>query len=250
MLNMSFFRNPRFSSGTGTLVVASLALAGLTFTLIQYLQVVREYTPFEAGVRMVPLALGFALGARGSSVLVARLGTKKMAAGGLLVVAASLIGFSFLDGDTAYWIVGIFLAIMGVGLGSSIAPTTDAVMGAVPEANAGVGSAVNDTARQVGYALGVGVVASVLNTVYSSNIHDGIAGLPAEAYNLAHNSVGGAAQVAASMGNPLGDGLRIAANTAFVDAFGVVMIIGASIAFIGALLVLWFMPARDLSVGG
>ena len=96
---------------------------------------------------------------------------------GLLFVAASLIGFSFLDGDTAYWIVGMVLAFIGVGLGSSIVPSTDAVMGAVPEANAGVGSAVNDAARQVGYALGVGIVGSVLNTVYSMNIHDRVAGL-------------------------------------------------------------------------
>ena len=198
---------------------------------------------------MVPLALGFGLGAKRGPSLVAKLGTKKVAVGGLLIVAASLTGFSILDGSTSYWIIGTVLAFLGIGLGTLIVPSTDAVMGAVPEANSGVGSAVNDSARQIGYALGVGVVGSVLNTAYAMNIRDGITGISREANALANNSIGGATQVAASIGGPVGDSLRAAANIAFMDAFGVAMIVAAGVAFIGALVAMKFMPARDVTHG-
>ena len=199
---------------------------------------------------MVPLAVGFAIGSRRSSTLVAKLGTKKVAAGGILIAAVSLVGFSFLDMGTAYWIVGVVLAAFGIGLGTALVPSTDAVLGAVPEAKAGIGSAVNDSARQVGYALGIGVLGSILNGAYSVNIHHQIVQLPREAFNLAHDSVGGATQVATSIGGPAGEALRVAAYAAFLDAFGVAMIVGAAIAFVVSLMVLRFMPAHDLPIAG
>ncbi|MCZ6613189.1 MAG: MFS transporter, partial [Thaumarchaeota archaeon] len=144
--------------------------------------------------------------------------------------------------------MGIYFVIFGVGLGTTISPSTSALMGAVPEANAGVGSAFNDTAGQVGSALGVGILGSVLNSIYSSNVAGAIVGLPDEAAAAAQNFVGGAAQVAANLGGPAGEELRTAANTAFFDGLSVALLASAAIAFVAALLVFRFMPARDLAV--
>ena len=245
MLDMGLFKDLRFAVGAATIAVASLALAGLTFTLIQYFQVVRDYTPLEAGLRMVSVAIGFAIGARRSSLLVSKIGTRKVASGGLLIAAVALVSISMVGVGTPYWVIGVALTFMGIGLGGAFVPSTDAVMGAVPEAKAGVGSAVNDTARQVGYALGVGVTGSVLNTVYSISVRDGISGLPTEVYATAKNSVGGAVQAAATLGGPLGDGVRGAANAAFVDAFGVATLAAAGVAIVGSLVALALMPDKD-----
>ena len=245
MLDLRLFRNPRFPFGTSTMALVFLAFIGVVYILTQYLQIVLGYTPLEAGVRVLPLALGFVIGAGGSSALVAKLGTKWVVTGGLSIVAATMVALSFLDVGTAYWMIGIGLGLLGIGVGTTMAPATDAIVGAVPEDNAGIGSAVNETASQVGAALGIAILGTVVNSAYSSNVADAVTGLPAETAAVAQNFVGAAAQIAASMGGPAGDALRTAANTAFVDALGVALPVGAAIAFVGALLVAKFMPARQ-----
>ena len=127
-----------------------------------------------------------------------------------------------------------------------MAPATDAVMAALPESHAGVGSALNDTTRQVGGALGVGIFGSIFNSLYSSNVTSAIADLPAEAASLAKNSVGGAFQVAADLGEAGAGSLVQAANSSFVDATGIVFVIMGTIGFVGALLTIRFLPARDI----
>ena len=243
MLNVRLFRNRSFSSGTGAITVAFLTFIGVVFILVQYLQIVLGYTPLETGVRILPLAVAFIIGAGGSSVLVARLGTKLTVSLGLTVVAVAMVGLSFLDVSTSYLMIGLGLAALGYGLGTTMAPSTEAIVGAVPEDNAGVGSAVNETAGQVGAALGIAILGTVLNSAYSSNVADAVAGLPAEAAAAAQDFVGAAAQIAVNMGGPTGEALRAAANTAFVDALGVAVFAAASMAFIGALIVAKFIPA-------
>ena len=159
-----------------------------------------------------------------------------------------MVGLAFMDGGASYWIMGIYFALLGVAMGTTVAPSTAAIMGAVPEANAGVGSAVNETAGQVGSVLGIGILASVLNSIYSSNVAGALVELPAEAAAAAKNFVGGAAQVAADLGGPAGDALRTAANAAFLNGLSVALLGAAAIAFVGALQVFLFMPARDLVV--
>jgi hypothetical protein len=118
-------------------------------------------------------------------------------------------------------------------------------MGAVPEAKAGVGSAMNDTTRQVGGALGVAILGSLVNAAYSSTMAGPASTLPAPAADAARNSVGAATQIAAQVGGPAGGALQTAAAGAFVDALGVATLVAAAVSFAGALLVLRFMPARD-----
>ena len=246
MLDVRYFRNSRLSAGAGSIGVAFMIMLGTMFLLTQYLQFVQGYSPLDTGIRLVPMAFGFMLGAPISAGLVSRLGTKWTVAGGLLIIAGSVGSLSMLDTTTAYWVVGTLLLFFGIGGANTMAPATDAVMAALPESHAGVGSALNDTTRQVGGALGVGIFGSVLNSLYTSNVTLAVADLPAETAALARNSIGGAFQIAADIGGEGGQTLVQAANSSFVDATGIVFAVMGTIGFIGALLVIRFLPARDV----
>ena len=248
MLQVRYFRNPRLSAGAGAIAVAFMSMLAVMFILTQYLQFVRGYSPFETGLRFVPMALGFMIGAPTSALLVARIGTRKVLTAGMLGVAIAIGGLALVDIGTAYWVIGLILVALGMGMAYTMAPATDAVMAALPEANAGVGSALNDTTRQVGGALGIGIFGSLLNSVYSSNVANAVIGLPAEAAEAARNSIGAAAQIAATMAGPAGEALGAAARAAYVDTQGIVFIVSAATVFLGSLFVFRFMPARDLVV--
>jgi EmrB/QacA subfamily drug resistance transporter len=246
MLELSFFRNRRFSLGAAAIGLTFFALFGSIFAFTQYLQFVHGYTPLEAGVRLVPLAFGIMIGAGRSHILVGKLGTTKVVAAGMLVVAAVLASFSLWGVDTPYWIIGTTLFFLALGMGNVMAPSTDAVMGAVPEAKAGVGSAMNDVVRQVAGAFGVAIIGSIMNTVYADRMQDPTVGLPPEAADPARDSVGAALGVAGQIGGAAGEALAAAARSAFVDAMGVAALVAASVALVGAVIVARWLPAHHL----
>jgi len=245
MLDLSFFQRRRFTVGVGTLGLTALALAGIMFGLTQYLQFVQGYTPLQAGVRFLPLAAGLMIGARGSEVLMRSLGTTRVVAGGLLVLAAATPLMLLWEADTDFWLLGVVFAAIGWGMGTVVAPATDAVMGAVPEEKAGVASAMNSVVRMVGASVGIAVMGSILFSSYSSQIADAVVGLPPELAAAAKDSVGAAVQIAATLPAEEGAALFAAAGVAFASALGVVGIWSASVAGVTALLVAKFMPSRE-----
>ncbi|MCI0808041.1 MAG: MFS transporter, partial [Chloroflexi bacterium] len=199
------------------------------------------------GIRLVPMALGFMVGAPTSAILVARLNARTVMTGGLFVVAVSVAGMAILDIETAYWITGSLIFAMGLGMSNVMAPATDAVMAAVPEAQAGVGSALNDTIRQIGGALGVGIFGSILSSVYSSSMSDAISGLGEGAAAAASNSIGAALQVADSLtGGTAGEELALASRQSFIDGTSIVYVVAGVVALVGTVLVWRFMPKHDL----
>ena len=248
MLNLAFFRNPRFSGGAGAISIGFFALFGFVFGMTQYLQFVQGFTPLEAGLRMLPVALGMAMGAGLSHRLVHRLGSTRVVAAGLVGLGAMFVTITFWQPDTSYLIIGVTFFLMAVSMGNVMAPSTDAVMGAVPEANAGIASAMNDVTRQVSGAFGVAVIGSVINTAYSANMDAAVAPLPPEAAEAASDSVGAATRIAAMLPDPFASSLAAAAETAFTDALGVAVLVSAGVAVCGAVLVARFLPARHLPV--
>ena len=199
MLQIGFFRDLRFSMGAASIMLVFFALLGGIFVLTQYLQFVRGYSPLEAGLRVTPVAaviLGAPLGSR----LVERVGSKVVVAGGMALVAAALALLSFADQATGYGMIAAALAVFGLGMGATTAPATECVMGSLPLAKAGVGSAMNDTTRLVGAALGVAVVGSVLSSLYSSSIGPATTGLPLPVAAAAGDSIGSAPGAAARIG--------------------------------------------------
>ena len=248
MLNLSFFRNLRFSAGAGGIAIGFFALFGMIFGLTQFLQFVQGYTPLEAGMRMIPIALGMVVGAGNSHRLVGRLGTNKVAAMGLVIVGGAFVSIAFWQPDTSYWIVGATFFVLAFGMGNVMAPSTDAVMSAAPEANTGIASAMNDVTRQTAGAFGVAVIGSVINTVYGNRMEGAVAGLPPDAARAASDSVGAASRIASMLPTEVAGGLADAANKAFTDGLGMAVLVSAAAAFVGAVLVARFMPARHLPV--
>jgi EmrB/QacA subfamily drug resistance transporter len=244
MLNTRFFRNPRFSAASLSIALVFFALFGSMFFLTQYLQVVLQFSTLQAGIRITPVALGILIGAPSSVRLVRILGTKLVVAGGLSIVAIGLFIMSRATPSSGYILIGISLPIIGLGMGFTMAPATDSIMGSVPRANAGIGSAVNDTTRQVGGALGVAILGSVLTTSYSSRIDNVASALPPAQAAMVRDSIGAAAEVARRIGGFNGNLLMSGANAAFVHAMDVTLVTASGVALIGALISLAFLPAR------
>src|SRR6266540_3478470 len=205
MLDLRLFRNPRLAWGTVAMTLAGLAIGGLAFLLTQYLQFVQGYTPLQAGLRFLPIAIGFGIASPITQRLVPRIGTTR-------TVAAALGGGALL---------------IGLGIGAALVPSTDAVMAAVPGENAGLGSAINDSGRQVGAALGIGILGALANAGYRSGIGGTVASLSPDLAAVAKRSVGAALEIAAGVGGPAGASLRGAASAAFMDGFGLAMLAGA-----------------------
>ena len=247
MLDLAFFRHPRFSLGAGAIGLTFFALFGTIFALTQYLQFVRGYSALEAGVRLIPLALGVAIGASRSDHLVRRIGTTRVVTGGMLLVAVALTTLALWGVDTPYWIIGTTVFFLALGMGNVMAPATDAVMGAVPEAKAGVGSAMNDVVRQVAGAFGVAIIGSVMNTVYGNRVEDATAGLPSQAADPAQDSVGAALAVAGQVGGAAGETLATAARGAFVDVMGLAALLAAGVVLVGAVVIARWLPAHHLA---
>jgi hypothetical protein len=180
-----------------------------------------------------------------SARLAERFGTKLVVAAGLATVAGALALMSTAGLSSGYGLAGSAIFILGIGMGLSMAPATESIMGSLPLAKAGVGSAVNDTTRQVGGALGVAVLGSLLSSSYASAAAKLLpAGLPAQVKALASDSVGAAVQVAAHIGGPTGQAVAAAGQAAFIDAMGSTLLVAAAVALAGSVLALLFLPAR------
>lgn len=245
MLDLRLFRNARFSAASIAITLVFFAMFGTLFFLTQYLQFVLGYSTLETGVRVTPVVLGIGSGVGVGTRLAAKIGTKIVVAAGLAIVALGLLNLSTVSDSSGYQTVLISILILGFGMGGAMSPATDSIMGAVPEANAGVGSAVNDTTRQVGGALGVAILGSLLATSYSNAIDPVTRALPPEAAHAASDSVGVALGVAARIGGPEGQALAAAARSAFVDAMGTTALVASGFAMAGALVALLFLPARE-----
>jgi MFS transporter, DHA2 family, multidrug resistance protein len=245
MLDMSVFRNPRFTSASGTITLTFFALFGSMFLMTQYWQLVHGYSPLEAGVRLVPHAITMMIVAPLSARFVERLGTKHVVAAGLALIALGLALLSTIHATTPYTVVITYFLIMSVGMGMTMAPATESVMGSLPRAKAGVGSAVNDTTRQVGGALGVAIIGSVVSSAYAGHIADvgRRFGLGARELEIAESSLGGAQRIAPSLGERSGAFVS-AANDGFVDSLSIGLRIAAAI-IVFALVMAWrYLPSH------
>jgi hypothetical protein len=164
---------------------------------------------------------------------------------GLVIVSIALFLLTTLSITSGYLPVALSIAILGLGMGTTMAPATDSIMGSLPLGKAGVGSAMNDTTRQVGGALGVAIVGSIMSSSYSSHMAAAVKGLPAQAAAAARNSVGAATAVAHQAG-PAGASLLRSAHIAFINAMGDAVMVAAVVALLGAIVSLLFLPARPV----
>ena len=246
MLDVRVFRSPRFTVGSLAVTFAFFALFGFIFMVTQYFQFVRGYGTLEAGLRTVPFALFTGVAAPIAPRLAERFGTKLVVAGGLASMAVGFFVAGRLGPEADYLAIVGSMLLMGAGLGLVNAPATESIMGSLPPAKAGVGSAVNDTTRELGGTLGVAIVGSVFASLYGSRLADALAGqpIPEAAAGAARESIGAAYAVAAQAPPPFAEALRSVARSAFMDGYAAGSTIAAGVVLVGAALALAFLPAR------
>ncbi|MCX9191776.1 MFS transporter [Carbonactinospora thermoautotrophica] len=243
MLDVSFFHNPRFSVPAISVTLLFFALFGSVFFLSIHIQSVMGYSPLEAGLRILPIAASLAPSAPLAMLFAQRIGEKIPVVVGMTVIAGAFGLLSRTTVDSGYGHVLVFLLLLGFGIGFAMSPATEAVMGALPRAKAGVGSAVNDTTRQVGGALGVAVLGSILNSVYTGRMEEKVAGLPPAAAEAARDNLQAAVAVAGELPVPsVAQRLVTDAQEAFVHAMDVTVLIGAAVALLGAAVTLVWLP--------
>ena len=246
MLNVSFFRNPRFTAASLAVTLTFFALFGSLFLTTQYLQSVLGYSALAAGVRIIPFAAVMMVLAPQSAKLAERFGTKIVVTVGLVTLAVGLAMLGFVDASSGYTPVFFSFVVMATGMALTMAPATESIMGSLPRDKAGVGSAVNDTTRQIGGALGVAIIGSVYSSMYTDQLTRAIAGqgIPPQVAGTVTDSIGGALGVAKAVGGEAGAALVTAARAAFVEGMHRGVMVGAVVALLGAVVALLFLPAR------
>jgi len=248
MLDVRLFADRRVSMGSGAIALAFFGLFGFIFLITQFFQAVRGYDTLRAGVATLPFAVVIGVTSPLAIALMRRFGTKLVVAGGLLVMAA---GFGTAAGtalDSPYWgRVVVAMVLMAAGLGLVTSPATEAVMGALREGQAGAGSAVNDTVREVGGTLGVAVVGSVMSTVYGPSVAAALtgAGVSRDAARAAGDSITAGLAVAGRLPGELAGAATTAVQQSFLDGVSAGSWVAAGACAVGALAVALLLPARD-----
>lgn len=240
LIDVRVFTHRAFSAAASAVGLTFFALFGSLFALTQYLQLVAGYTPFGAGLRALPFAAAVLVTAPTSALLVARLGVRRVVPFGLGLMAFGLLLLAQIDASTGYPYLGLAVAIMGAGMGLVVAPAGESIMTVLPQDQAGVGSAVNDTVQELGGSLGVAVVGSVVSAAYRTSM-DG-SHLPAAVVQPARESIGAAAAVARQAGAH-GQPLLDSAHSAFIAAMTTGFTVAAAVALAGAVVTAITLPA-------
>ena len=229
MLDIGLFRKPAFGVSAVALTLVFFTLMGLFFSIAQLFQLVMGYGTFSAALHMAPIALFMMVASPLSPGLVDRFGKRRTVAAGLAIVAVGTAIMAALPSAPSYLAVLVGMGVMAFGMGIAMSPTTDLLMSAVPASKAGMGSATNDTTRELGGALGVAVLGSVMASRYTSEIAGSLGALPAPARSAASSSLGGATVAARDLGGTAGDQLLDAARQAWMSGLRLAMIVGAII---------------------
>jgi len=252
MLNLAFFRRRQFSAAVSSVGLVTFGLFGALFVLTQYLQFSLGYTALQAGVRVLPAAGAIAVVAPLSTLLVRAMGTKLATAVGMLIVAGGLWQIATAGTSTTYLGILPGMILLGTGAGLVIPSCTASVMGSLPREHTGVGSAANGAFLQIGGALGVAVIGSLLSTRYTDHVTAAVAPyhVPSTVLTTITGSLGGALAVAGHAGGLVGAELAGLARSAFVSGMDLGLSAGAAVALASALLALGTLPSRPLRDDG
>ncbi|MEU7199235.1 MFS transporter [Streptomyces sp. NPDC045470] len=248
-IDVNLFRKPAFSAAVGAIALVFFALMGVTFFIVFYVQSVRGFTPLQAGLLILPLAVSQMIFSPRARHVVDRFGSRVVCTAGMLLVALSMSGFLLLDTDTPIWVLEVLFFVQGTGTAHIMPPVTVSIMQALPREKAGSGSALNNTFRQVGGTLGVAVLGSVLSTVYRDGIEGTLRSVPGLTDGVRHaagESIEATLGLARHLG-PTGKALTDEANAAFIQAMHITALGSAAVAIVGAVVVGSFLPGRTVS---
>ncbi|WP_017605842.1 MFS transporter [Nocardiopsis alkaliphila] len=250
-LDVRFFRDPRFSVSVAIIMVLFFSMSGIIFFLSFYWQSVREFTPFIAGLLVLPAALGQMLFAPLSPTLVRLVGRRALAATGVVIVCCSFVFYAQIEQDTPLWLIIAFFFLQTSAMAVVLTPATDAIMSSVPPAKAGAASAVQNTVRQVATAMGVAVLGAVISFHYRSTMAPVLEEATAEAevspeqVSAAGESIEGTMALARGLGEQ-GRVLVAPAKEAFLSGLHLAALVSLGFGLVGLLVVLLWMP-REVS---
>ena len=263
MLPLRFFKNMSFTGANMALALISFAMFGIMFFMSQYFQTVQGYSALQAGVRLLPMAGMSFVAAMMSAKVAQRVGTKVAVGTGILIASAGLFYLSQVAKvDTSYGTIVLVMCIISMGMGLTMSPATNSIMGSLPVNKAGVGSAMNDTTRLLGGALGVAVLGTIMNNIYIAKINDALAGAPQPILDAARSSIQGAHIVAGkiatgeipgvdpALASSLAKTIVDKSNEAFVSGMvrgvliaGIIMVVASLVTFI--ILPMRVRPAKE-----
>ncbi|MFT7598751.1 MAG: EmrB/QacA subfamily drug resistance transporter [Acidimicrobiales bacterium] len=245
LLDPRLFKISQFGVGSFTITTAFLVMFGFFFVLTQYLQFVLDYTPLQAAVRTLPFAVAMVFVAPRGPGLAAKIGGGRTMALGMLVSTVGLGLLSFATVDTSYPRIAISIVLAAGGMALVFPTATEAIVSSLPQSKAGVASAMNDTTREVGGAIGIALLGTLLSSGYRSGLGSATDGLPPELAEAAQDNVGAALAVAGQV--PGGEAVAAAARDAFVDGMQLSLIVAAAVMLASALVVARFFPRTSSS---
>jgi EmrB/QacA subfamily drug resistance transporter len=247
LLDPRLFRYRGFAVGSASLLVLFVALFGLFLVILQYLQLMLGYSALKSAVSLLPLTFLMIPISASAAPLSMRYGMKLVSGVGLALTGAGMVAFATLDASSGYSALLAAQLILGVGIGLAMTPATNAIVSSLPTAKQGVASAVNDTTREIGTALGIALMGSMFNTGYRHAIDGHLAGLPADVARQAREAPALALNAADRLAAG-GDALAAAARAAFTSGMRLSMLIGAAL-LLGAAAYVWFRgPDRQQEV--
>lgn len=241
MLDMKLFSRAAFSVAALSVTLVFFALMGIFFSMSQVFQLIIGYGPFESSLRMLPLMMLMMLVSPFVPNIVRKFGTRWTVTTGLVLVTIAFIIMSQWPTIPTYGNILASMAVMMAGMALTMTPATTMMMSAVPRNRAGMGSAMNDTTRELGGALGIAVLGSVLGSTYSDEIKGSIGQLPAEVQEVAENSLAGALMIAEKLG-PVGAALIDGAKEAWMNGLSAAMLIAAGIVAVAAIVSAIWLP--------
>ena len=255
MLDLSLFGNLRFTAASASVAISFFALSGFIFLVTQLFQFLKGYGPLSTGVRLLPVASFVAIASILGAKLAVRVGTKLIVAAGLLMMGAFYLWVASTSVRTGYGTIAAQMVVLGTGMGLTSAPATEAIMGVVHKAKAGVGSAINDATRLLGGTLGVAVIGSVYASLYASRLTSLLpTGLPSAVARTAHASLGAALTVAGGVRHAghvaTAAAIHDAATSSFFHGFVTANYVAAGVAFAGAVVALVLLPAHPTRASG
>ena len=249
MLDVSLFSNLRFTAASVSVSISFFALSGFIFLVTQYFQFLKGYGPLSAGVRLLPVAICVAVSSIVGTKLAVKVGTKLVVTAGLLLTAAFYAWVTTASPSTTYLTIALQMVVMGTGMGLTSAPATEAIMGVVPRAKAGIGSAVNDATRLTGGTLGVAIIGSVYASLFTGRLAGTLpSGLPGPLMHAARSSIGAALGVAGGLIHgghvAVGSAVRVSATNAFMHGIHGGDWVAAGISVAGAVFAFVLLPAH------
>jgi EmrB/QacA subfamily drug resistance transporter len=243
LIDLNLFKNRRFSLGTLAFTVVGFCMTGVMFVLTPYLQIVQGNDAQGTGLRLLPMIASMMVGAVTTDWLVKRVGSKVMIAAGFVGTAAAMLLLSRVGAGSGYGPVALALAVMGMSIAFAMIPSLDAILGSLPAGETGAGSALTRAIQNVAASFGVAVMGSILNSAYQTHLLPHLTGLPANVQAAAQTSVAVAAAVAHRLPGPIGASLLRAADEAYAQGMGDVMLVTAGMTLVCALTMAVLLPS-------